>query len=329
MINYREFGNQLTLARQARGLSRVELACEVAVDPSFYARVERGFRMVSLITFALIWRRLSIDAVPVLAALPVEVAEPNKRQRQRKQDSRALAEFATMVYDFDHLMARARNKAGLTQQELADAVALSRRHIGRIETGYGLPSLPAFARMHRVLGFDANRALASLLGHDIPPKASYLLGDPARASKFTTSSRLWPGGPKLSVAIRNEWRCQCRELRPMVPTLVDISLDELPHLCIGVTPVDIRLQRAPMTLPLLLLGLDTDDKIDIRQPGFDGSLGPSRTSPSAFMVALFGVIVAKFGLDMARLRSVQRVVTYVDRQCLAHIRGRGLVKPHE
>lgn len=328
MMTYREFGHHLTEARNARGLSRVELACHISVDPSFYARVERGHRMVSLITFALIWRRLAIDAAPVLATLPIEVAEPNKRQRQRKEDSKSLAEFTALVYDFDRMMARARNKAGLTQQELANAVALSRRHIARIETGYGLPSLTAFARMHRVLGFDANRALASLLGHDVPPKSPYLFGDAERAfwSRSVASSRLWPGGPYLSVLLRNEWRCQCHELRTMVPALMGTDEDKLPRLCIGLTPVDIRLQRAPMVLPLILLGWDTGDEIEIRQPGFDGSLG---AAPSAFMAALFGLIVAKFGLDMARLRSIQSVVRYVDRQCVALIRSRELITLHE
>lgn len=115
----------------------------------------------------------------------------------------------------------------------------------------------------------------------------------------------------------------------MVPALMGIEEDEVPRLCIGVTPVDIRLQRAPMVLPLLLLGWDTGNEIEIRQPAFDGSLGASRSAPSAFMTALFGLIVAKFGLDMARLRSIQSVVTYIDRQCVALMSGRELIKPHE
>ena len=115
-------------------------------------------------------------------------------------------------------------------------------------------------------------------------------------------------------------------LRGMVPALLGIAEDELPPLCIGMTPVDIRLQRAPMILPLLLLGWETDDGIEVCQPAFDGSLGVS--APSAFVTALFGLIAAKFGLDIGRLRSIKNVVTYVDRQCVTLVRGRELITPH-
>ena len=100
MVTYSEFGQLLTVARKSRGLSRLEIAVAVCVDPSFYARVERGLRMVSLITFALLWRHLALDAGPLLAALPVEVAEPNKRQRQRTRPGKASpAELAYLLND--------------------------------------------------------------------------------------------------------------------------------------------------------------------------------------------------------------------------------------
>ncbi len=120
MVIYREFGQLLSIARKARGQSQLEVSIAACVHPSFYARVERGLRMVSLITFALIWRRLEIDAGPLIEALPVEVAEPNKRQRQQKRPGTASrAELACLLFDFDRLLARARNDAGLTQEELA------------------------------------------------------------------------------------------------------------------------------------------------------------------------------------------------------------------
>lgn len=340
MVSYQEFGLLLTAERVSRGLSRLEVAIAVCVDPSFYARVERGLRMVSLITFALLWRNLKIDAGPLLAALPVEVAEPNKRQRQRTRPGKASrAELACLLNDFDGFMARARNAAGLTQQELAYAVGLSRRHIGRIESGYGLPSLPAFAHMHRVLGFDPKQALGRLVGFKSPVSRSgryqvltTRVARPTLAPRVeqTSSSRLWRDGPLLSVSVRDDWRCLCREQGSIAPGLAGIELREMPMLsCIGSVPVAVRLQDTALELPFLLLSLDTGEEIEIRQPGLDGSLDASNATPSAFMATLYGSVVATCGLDVGRLRSILRVAAYVDRQCLAYIRGRGLATPHD
>lgn len=344
MVTYHEFGQLLAVARKARGRSQLEVSIAACVHPSFYARVERGLRMVSLITLALIWRDLEIDAGPLIAALPVEVVEPNKRQRQPKRPGAASpVELACLLYDFDRLMARARNDAGLTQEELAEAVGLSSRHIVRIECGHGLPSLTAFARMHRVLGFDVNRALGSLLGRDVPRLPSGSFPGVLRAAERivrtrrkpvaflgqAASARLWRAGPLLSVAVRDDWQCQCDTQRVIASTLAGFDTCDIPaELCIGSLPVDIRLQDTALQLSFLLLAWDAGDEIEIRQPGLDGSLDTSNASPSAFMAALYGLAVAECGPDIGRLGNVLRVIAFINRQCLAYVKNRGLATPH-
>lgn len=59
-------------------------------------------------------------------------------------------------------MIRARGIAELSMQSLADAVGLSLLQIPRIEGGHRVPSVAAFAALHRVLAFDANVLLDGL-----------------------------------------------------------------------------------------------------------------------------------------------------------------------
>lgn len=181
-MSYKEFGQRLTAARHARALSRYDVAVALSVAPSFYARVERGLSLVSLITLALLWRCLGFDADELLATLPAHAAEPDKRQRERKRPR--LAELASPLSGFEDILIRARKNAGLTQKQLAKAVGLSRGQIGRIECGHGLPSVPTFARMHRVLDFNANSALDRLLGGSGPIERYYGFGNAIKTARL-------------------------------------------------------------------------------------------------------------------------------------------------
>lgn len=183
-VDYKEFGQQLTRARKARGLSRLEVAISICVDPSFYARVERGVRMVSLMTFALLWRDLALDAGRLLDTLPVDVREPSKRE---SRGPLSRAELAGPLAGFDKLLARARIDAGLTQEALAGAVGASRRQIARIECGHALPSVPRFAQLRRVLGFNPDRVIARLLGEDIPIEPFHGFGAEIKAARLVLS----------------------------------------------------------------------------------------------------------------------------------------------
>ena len=160
---YREFGQRLAQARTARGLSRVDVARSVGIAPSYYARIERGMRMVSLMLFAVLWCRLGFDAGRVLDALSPDAREPSKRASRAP---RMRVDLAGHFLGLDRFLVRARMDAGLTREELARAVGASRRQIGRMECGHELPSVPRFARLRRVLGFDANRVIARLLGRE-------------------------------------------------------------------------------------------------------------------------------------------------------------------
>lgn len=189
-MTYKEFGQRLTAARIGRGLSRLEVAVAVSVDPSFYARTERGLRMVSLITLALLWRCLGFDADTLLAALPADASEPDKRQRERKRSvKQSPVRLASTLAGFEGMLARARVDAGFTQKQLARAIGLSRGQIGRIEGGNGLPSVLTFARMHRVLGFNANRALERLLGGNGPVERCYGFGAVIKTARLSLRLR--------------------------------------------------------------------------------------------------------------------------------------------
>lgn len=48
----------------------------------------------------------------------------------------------------------AREKSGMTQQELADKVLISRTAIANIECGFNSPSVETAQRIGEVLGFD-------------------------------------------------------------------------------------------------------------------------------------------------------------------------------
>ena len=53
----------------------------------------------------------------------------------------------------------ARQKAGLTQEEVAERVELATEVYGRLERGHMLPSLPTLLRLCRALALDANPLL--------------------------------------------------------------------------------------------------------------------------------------------------------------------------
>ena len=164
-IRYRAFGQRIQNARLVLGLSRKEVAEYIGVQPSFYRRVERGIALLALQTFASLWRRLQFDADTVLEALPVETKEPSKRSRQ---SPRSRLELSGQHAGFGRILSRARIDAHITQQGLANAIGVQRRHIASIESGHSLPSLTRFAQFRRVLRFDVPRLLNSLLGDDGP-----------------------------------------------------------------------------------------------------------------------------------------------------------------
>lgn len=60
-------------------------------------------------------------------------------------------------------LAEARHAAGMTQQELANEVGVTRKHISAIECGKVLPSVPFSLRICEVLGLDVGEFLNNLV----------------------------------------------------------------------------------------------------------------------------------------------------------------------
>ena len=179
-IRYQAFGQRIQVARLALGLSRKEVAEYIGVQPTFYRRVERGIALLALQTFASLWHRLQFDADTVLDALPVETEVPAKRSRQ---SPRSRLEHSGQHAGFGRILSRARIDAHITQQALANAIGVQRRHIASIEGGHSLLSLARFAQLRRVLHFDAPRLLNSLLGDDGPGEPFRGFGDTVRVAR--------------------------------------------------------------------------------------------------------------------------------------------------
>ena len=179
-IRYQAFGQRIQNARLVLGLSRKEVAEYIGVQQSFYGRVERGIALLALPTFASLWRRLQFDADAVLNALPVETKEPSKRSRQ---SPRSRLEHSGQHAVLGRILSRARIDADITQQALANAIGVRRRHIASIESGHSLPSLKRLAQLRRVLNLDVPRLLNSVLGDDGPSEPFRGFGDAVRVAR--------------------------------------------------------------------------------------------------------------------------------------------------
>lgn len=67
------------------------------------------------------------------------------------------------------LLRRARKRAGLTQQQLADRAAVSQPAIAAYETGRRQPTLPTLYRLLRAAGFEPHIRLAPSPAEQAPP----------------------------------------------------------------------------------------------------------------------------------------------------------------
>ncbi|ATB30054.1 helix-turn-helix domain-containing protein [Melittangium boletus] len=71
----------------------------------------------------------------------------------------------------------ARNRIGLTQEEVAERVGVATEVYGRVERGHLLPSVPTLMRLSRALSLDAN----DLLGFTTTRPPSWLVPQEAPA----------------------------------------------------------------------------------------------------------------------------------------------------
>ena len=72
------------------------------------------------------------------------------------QVHRAQAQLAVYV---GKVAREARNRIGLTQEEVAERVGVATEVYGRVERGHMLPSVPTLMRLSRALSLDANELL--------------------------------------------------------------------------------------------------------------------------------------------------------------------------
>lgn len=157
---YTAFARLLKNQRTNRQMSRRQVAAKVGITPEFIGRIERAEAMPSMPTFARLRDILGFDANKALEALDVTVGETTKRER--KASTTLIVDKEGQYVTFGRRLADARNDALLTQTAVADAIRVHRRHVARLERGHEMTSVVRFARLHRLLGFDADLLLAQL-----------------------------------------------------------------------------------------------------------------------------------------------------------------------
>jgi ribosome-binding protein aMBF1 (putative translation factor) len=99
-------------------------------------------------------RLTPLDALSGLSVILRMPHIPNCRHqfgRNYSSQTRALS-TGTLFSVFAELLRKARNDAGLTQEELAQKVKLTREYISLLEHGKRLPTILVFMRLARALG---------------------------------------------------------------------------------------------------------------------------------------------------------------------------------
>ncbi len=160
MIDHKEFGQLLSVARQSRTMSQSDVARNLGITPDAYAEIERGAASMSLLLLARLRQQLDLDVNVLLEALPVDVAQVTRRKRK---SSHATRRKFGRYHQLGRQLLKLRIASELTQDSVAYALDLSLGQVIRIEGGHRLPSLERFAQLRRLFGFDANALLDCLL----------------------------------------------------------------------------------------------------------------------------------------------------------------------
>lgn len=155
------FGQLMKDARRGRGWRQKQWAKMLGISTTYCSIVERGGQVMSLKLFTRWWQLLDFDANAALRTLSVTVETPKKRRTRESVMMSPNAKAGEYVA-FGRLLASARRRAEVTQQELARVLQCKYLHVSRIETGRRLPSVRCLAQMHRILDVDANQLLAHL-----------------------------------------------------------------------------------------------------------------------------------------------------------------------
>lgn len=145
---HRAFGELIRAARLERRLACTTVATSIGTSAAFYGSVEAGRKLPAIGTFARLRQCLGFDANHLLDVL-IDPPSP----------------FAA----FGRLLRGARQQRCMTADEVAEAVDCPVERYRSIESGAELPATILVARLHRLLEFDADKALCAMPLHPALP----------------------------------------------------------------------------------------------------------------------------------------------------------------
>ena len=160
------------LLRQRRALlknNRNHISKKLGITTKFYAAIEKGSQFPTLPVFALLWQLIRFDANEVLDAIDVPIHEP--APADLPTPAPAAADVDGHYIAFGRLLAQAAIDAQMSRSKIAHAIGVTVQQVASDETGRTVPTVPRFAQLRRILGFDAGPMLA-------------VLADPATVAPF-------------------------------------------------------------------------------------------------------------------------------------------------
>ena len=157
--NQGPFGRLLRDKRSLRKNNRNHVASKLGITKRFYTAIENGYRLPTLPVFALLWQLMEFDANEVLYDIDIPIHE----SAPADIPSTLVAPDVDGYYiEFGRLLAQAASNAEISRSEIAQAIGVTLEQVAGDETGRTVPTMPRFAQLHRLLGFDAHPMLTVL-----------------------------------------------------------------------------------------------------------------------------------------------------------------------
>ncbi len=100
----------------------------------------------------------------------VRTFEENLARELQDQEFARLYGEADAKSEFAIALCRARDRAGVTQKELAERLGVSQAYIAKLSRGDANPTLGAVGRMLAALGFSLRMDVEPLPGHEATPE---------------------------------------------------------------------------------------------------------------------------------------------------------------
>src|SRR5258708_29437246 len=122
-----------------------------------------------------------------LGELRAKYPPEDREEYDRAYAAAALAgELAELVYNL-------RDRAGLTQAELARRMGTTQSSIARIESGGSLPTVEMLARLARAMGISLRLAAPGFDAVELGGAALNLVPDLSASARFPARSLAWRG----------------------------------------------------------------------------------------------------------------------------------------